>query len=131
MTERHKKWAEKNREHLNRYQREWRARNRDKVRGYNRKWYKYAPHIARAKALRRHFGITPEDVISMLERQGGRCAICLTQTPGGKGTFHVDHDHRTGRVRGLLCRKCNIGLGCFKDDWARLQSAVSYLRISS
>jgi hypothetical protein len=74
----------------------------------------------------------------MLAAQGGGCAICGATEPGGRGTFHVDHDHGccagTNRktcgscVRGLLCNGCNIGLGAFADDTTRLAAAIAYLQ---
>jgi hypothetical protein len=76
--------------------------------------------------LRDKFGITPEDYRAMLAGQGGACAICLGGT-NGKGKFHVDHNHTTGAIRGLLCANCNLALGQFKDDPVRLQAAVDYL----
>ena len=82
------------------------------------------------------YGITADQFEEMLEAQGGRCAICRAPTPGGRGTWHIDHDHSCcasrkccGKcVRGLLCSGCNQGLGNFKDDPARLESAVRYLK---
>lgn len=74
------------------------------------------------------YGLTQEQFEAMLEAQGGRCAICRTDTPGGRDNrWHVDHCHATGKVRGLLCNGCNIGLGHFKDDPERLLAAVAYL----
>jgi hypothetical protein len=78
--------------------------------------------------LFRRFGITEVDYLRMFDEQGGCCAICGTSTPGTSGVFAVDHDHSTGRVRGLLCRGCNIGIGNLGDDAERLESAVRYLR---
>jgi hypothetical protein len=59
----------------------------------------------RVHELRRRYGITPDDYDAMADAQGGVCAIC--GLPPRKGTLDVDHDHATGRVRGLLCRRCN------------------------
>jgi hypothetical protein len=73
------------------------------------------------------YGITSEQYAALLEQQGDRCAICRTDTPGGKGGWHVDHDHAIGRVRGLLCHYCNLALGNFKDDPTRLRAALEYL----
>jgi len=71
--------------------------------------------------------VTPEQYAALLARQEGRCAICQTDQPGGKGSWHVDHDHATGGVRGLLCSQCNLMLGHARDDPARLRAALEYL----
>lgn len=65
----------------------------------------------------------------LFSKQGGRCAICGTETPGGRwnARFHVDHCAETGKVRGLLCNNCNRGLGFFNDHPERLLSAAKYL----
>lgn len=83
----------------------------------------------RLKRLLVRYKITLEDFNDYLKLQGNRCAICAdpfnfnikSESP------HVDHDHVTGKVRGLLCYKCNFGLGFFKDDVFRLRSAEQYL----
>lgn len=81
----------------------------------------------RRKDLKSRFGVTLEWFDSLLASQGGRCAICGTDTPGGRGAFHVDHCHTTGAVRRLLCHNCNVGLGHFRDDPVLLVSATHYL----
>jgi len=76
------------------------------------------------------YGITLADYDVMLEEQGGCCAICGTDNPSarsGKVRFAVDHCHKTGKVRGLLCESCNIGLGNFYDNKSYLQNAINYL----
>ena len=65
--------------------------------------------------LKRKFGITPEDYERRLAQQGGGCAVCGRAPKPGK-SLHVDHDHETGYVRGLLCFKCNAALGQLDDD---------------
>ena len=62
----------------------------------------------------------------MLAAQGGRCAICQTIQPE-RGRWYVDHCHATGRIRGILCRVCNTGLGAFRDDPSVMQNAITYL----
>lgn len=82
----------------------------------------------RRKKLAR-YGMTPEDYEEMRESQEGLCAICK-KPPSYKPPAHglvVDHDHRTGYVRGLLCFKCNAGLGSFNDDFMLLHEAKEYL----
>ena len=91
------------------------------------------PEAKRDRQLRRKYGITAADYDLMADAQGGRCAICLGHpTPNSQGgaTLHVDHCHATGRVRGLLCGRCNKGLGLFQDDPDLLVRAAWYLRQS-
>ena len=81
------------------------------------------------------YGLTIERYGEILEEQGGGCAICGTTDPVGRRAtrtdeqiyFHVDHDHETGLVRGLLCMECNTGLGKFRDEPERLLNALRYL----
>lgn len=75
------------------------------------------------------YGITQEQYDEMLEAQGGGCAICGSPLPRNSGKSHlaVDHDHKTGRVRGLLCDPCNNGLARFDDDPEKLMKAAKYL----
>jgi hypothetical protein len=77
----------------------------------------------------RAYGILKLDYDNILANQNGVCAICGTDHPGGRGnTFHVDHDHDTGKVRALLCSKCNNGIGQFNDNPELLEAAAAYLR---
>jgi len=62
-----------------------------------------------------------------LNDQGGVCAICGTDNPGGRGQFHADHDHQTNQPRGVLCHNCNVALGNFKDNPEILKAAIEYL----
>jgi hypothetical protein len=78
--------------------------------------------------IKRVHGISAEDYARMLSQQGGGCAICgAPQKSTTKRRLHVDHDHVTGKVRGLLCSRCNVALGYFGDDPNRLLSASAYL----
>ena len=78
------------------------------------------------------YGLEYKDYVSMYSKQGGGCEICGTpiakfKNDDGVLTAHVDHDHVTGEVRGLLCRNCNSGLGMFQDDTELLDAAIDYL----
>jgi hypothetical protein len=75
--------------------------------------------------LWRNYGMTIEDYEARLEAQGGVCAICLAEP--GKRRLAVDHDHDSGRVRGLLCSQCNTGLGSLQDDPDLVWLAFQYL----
>lgn len=68
------------------------------------------PNNRRNRKLREFYGITVEEYDALLSKQDGRCAICRSRDAGGRGRFHVDHDHATGMVRGLLCHGCNTRL---------------------
>ena len=72
--------------------------------------------------------MTLEDYENLFKSQEGKCAICGTEKPSNKkGNFPVDHDTKTGKIRGLLCHNCNVGLGNFRDDPSLLRSAIDYL----
>lgn len=95
----------------------------------------YTADRGRVRNLAHRFKLTPGQVADMLAAQGDRCAICSSQEPGGRGDWHIDHDHgccagkeTCGRcVRGLLCTRCNVGMGYFADDPDRLLAAAAYL----
>lgn len=88
--------------------------------------------LDRNRNLKKKYGITLEDLEKMLRDQGNKCAICGQEIflfgSSKNLTAHVDHDHKTGKVRGLLCHECNIGLGKFRDNTDYLLSAISYLK---
>lgn len=105
-------------------------------RDYQRQYAKANPEAMRDKTFRANikklYGLTPEDYWGMFDAQNGVCAICnepesITTTDGVRRRLAVDHDHKTGRVRALLCTSCNLGLGAFKDDPERLAAALAYL----
>lgn len=83
---------------------------------------------SRKYKLKRDFGLTPQQYEDMLVAQNYRCAMCGTDRPGGRGRFPVDHCHATGKVRGLLCNLCNVGLGAFQDDIDLMQKAIDYVK---
>ena len=119
--------------------RKWRAANPDRARELGRKsarkWYAANPEV-RLEQNRKWrlanpghrrlemYGITVADFDQILTAQDGRCACCLKVS--GR-TLHVDHDHKTGKPRGLLCSNCNTGLGLFGDDPILLRMALEYL----
>lgn len=80
--------------------------------------------------LRNTYGMTYEDYLAMLEAQDGLCKICSRKLDpeSVNDAPHVDHCHKTGRVRGILCFRCNTGLGKFGDDAILLQRAAKYLK---
>jgi dCMP deaminase len=91
---------------------------------------KYGPKYrdkTRDRALMTNYGISQEDYLRILEQQGGGCAICKALPESESRNFPIDHDHSTGKVRGILCTRCNMILGQFKDNIANMRSAASYL----
>lgn len=93
---------------------------------YQRK--NYDPEKYRRWRLWKVFGITPEDYDRMLAEQDGQCAICRRPPQGGRwNVLAIDHCHRTGRVRGLLCSPCNKGVGAFQDNVSSLRKAADYV----
>ena len=79
----------------------------------------------REQYLKRSYGLTVAEVEAMYEEQGGLCRIC--RTPTGEA-LNIDHCHATGKVRGLLCRRCNTLLGSASDDVLLLQACINYLQ---
>lgn len=80
-----------------------------------------------AKQRRIKYGMLEGDFEEWWNAQSGRCAICEDDLEHGKGGLAVDHDHVTGDVRGLLCTRCNVGIGMFRDDVQLLSQAITYL----
>jgi len=121
-----RRWRAKNpnkyRKRETKYMREWRAKNREDWNKYQRERYKrsrgYFYHI------KSKFNLTVDQYEGMVAQQGDLCAICKTK-PADR--YNVDHDHKTGKVRGLLCGRCNTGLGAFKDAPEILIAAAHYL----
>lgn len=78
--------------------------------------------------LKRKYGISIEERDRLIESQNGLCAICKSTCRTGN-KLSVDHSHVTGKVRGMLCANCNLGLGSFMDSISSLKSAVEYLEV--
>lgn len=103
------------------------------VYGKCKKCYAKAVHERRRQTGRRReayrkYGMQLEDYVRMLKKQAGSCAICGSTVSGGRGgRMQVDHCHNTGKVRGLLCARCNRGLACFKDSANLLRLAARYI----
>lgn len=105
----------------------WQLKHRDKVLPKKRAWYHANREREENNRLKRLYGITVCDLANMVQRQRNRCAICNQELPVGMDR-HVDHDHSNGKVRGVLCKKCNHLLGDARDSIFILQRAINYLR---
>lgn len=96
------------------------------------KWKKDNPEAvalyARRTKLKQKYGMTLEDYEQLLEDQGGVCALCGNEQHRNISKLFIDHDHETGKVRGLLCLRCNTALGVFGDNTAGVMKVLRYLR---
>ncbi len=112
---------------------EWVQKNREKVNASNRKRYNSLSSEEKRKRNRRQqislYGLTVEQYDAMLMEQNYVCAICnKSEKSSTRGVLFIDHDHKTGKVRGLLCDTCNRGLGYFYDNTSFLRNAIEYLK---
>lgn len=147
----------KNKVKIQQYQKEWYKKNREKIltsgkrldytkltteqrvkiRETKKKWYHRTKSNRldnlsdqRTRKLRIKYGISPKEYEEMHEKQKGVCHICFKPSKTKSGVdkrLSIDHDHQTGGVRGLLCSKCNLGLGLFEDNPELLKKAGEYL----
>lgn len=115
---------QQNKEKLKAQATAYRRKNQQAVNARQRAAYAADPAKYRRGELQRRYGLTQADYDLLLESQGGTCAICK-EIPL---VFHVDHNHKTGKVRGLLCASCNLALGKLKDSAERAAQAAVYLR---
>jgi hypothetical protein len=92
---------------------------------YNANYYKTK---GRRNHLLKTYGVTTEWYNQQLQKQGGCCGICGSPEPLGRGAWHVDHDHKTNKLRGLLCSNCNLLIGLAKERIEVLQKAMEWLR---
>lgn len=118
-------WLQKNSTKRKLYSKDYEDNRRKRPEGYKVKRTAKKRREYRLKS----YGLTLEQLEDVFVKQGSKCKICNSEnsTHSSKG-FVVDHCHVTGRVRGLLCNKCNLGLGNFKDSVEILEKALSYLK---
>ena len=123
------------------YRRSWYVSNKENARAINKKWADNNPSHSkewyqknklnqRDQQLRKQFGITLEQYDQMLLIQDSKCKICGLDQKESVKALAVDHCHATGKIRGLLCGKCNLGIGYFQDREDVLNKAIEYLRES-
>lgn len=124
-------WRKANPEKYLEQRRKWWNRNKEKLTSRAKAWRHANPEKMKRYRLRSHFkknfGITLEQYDKIWEQQERKCAICGAGDDF-KDKFHLDHDHATNVIRGILCARCNHGLGHFKDDAAILRKAAKYVK---
>ena len=141
-----KQYRDTHKEEHKEYEKQWRAENKEKIR-IKKKEYRdthqeeHKEYLEKnkenfkevrkkhAKSLKfKKYGINEEQYVIMYNKQEGKCAICGTHQEELKSTLHIDHNHKTKKIRGLLCFKCNSLLGCANDNIIKLESAIIYLK---
>lgn len=93
-------------------------------------WKSQYRKTTRGTRFKTRYGITESKYDEMLKSQGFKCAICNAPEDLNEKRMHVDHCHATGKVRGILCFRCNTGLGNFQDNSSNMIQAMSYLACS-
>ena len=105
--------------------REWELANPDRVKAKTAKRTKYVQSLPYPQQILQKYGLSPEGYMELLRVQDNKCAICGSEPT--RFRLSVDHCHKTGKVRGLLCSSCNRGLGYLKDDQETVKKALQYL----
>jgi len=108
----------------------WKKAHPAEVAAQHRRWTAAHPEYREYMAIyldRRRYGLTLQGRAALMLQQNGACAVC-GETFAGRG--HVDHNHMTGKVRGLLCNNCNRGIGLLRDRSEILMTAAQYLAAS-
>lgn len=124
---RHKQNYEKDPDYFKRRSANFRKQNPESCRRGAARWREKnpeSPEVVRARQLKQRYNLTLEAFTLLETQQNGVCAICANRP----NKLYVDHDHKTGKIRGLLCRNCNTGLGCFSDASGLLIKASKYLQ---
>lgn len=124
---RSRKRHHKNKKVANVRSRRWRIENPSRSKFLLRRWYQKNMEKAKSYGLVRRYGISLDEFLGLKKRQNNKCAICQKRF---RRTPYVDHDHKTRKVRGLLCITCNSGLGMLQDSIRVIESAAKYLRRS-
>lgn len=120
-------YNKENAEKMAKAKRKWAANNKEKTFAYKKKWKDGNPPKLRCGHLRKKYGITLAQWEELFTQQGNCCAVCKTTDPGTQN-WHTDHCHTTGKVRGILCSRCNLGIGRFKDNADLFEAVAAYLR---
>lgn len=130
MRENDRRYHAEHREENNKKRREWARLNPEKDKAATDRWRAEHPDHLKNYWLMKNYGLSLDQYNEKLLAQGGVCAICKgLPNRNGHKYFHVDHDHKTGTVRKLLCHRCNTMLGLAKDNAQILEAATEYLKI--
>jgi hypothetical protein len=122
------KYYREHKEEMNAVSRAYYRKNKKKIINYQKAYYRKNEGLVRARAVKSKFGLSEETYRALEKDQKGCCAICGGKQRAPFKRLAVDHDHRTKKVRGLLCNPCNRAIGMMRDDPALLWKAALYLR---
>lgn len=128
---------ETNRESKLAQNKKWQETNREKHNFLIKRWAKANPQkralTYRKNQIKRRYGITYNEYLEMILKQGNKCKICEFQFTNDKmgGKPFIDHCHNTGKVRGILCHSCNIAIGNLKDSVELMEKAIQYIKENS
>ena len=128
-----KKWAFDNKAKNIMKATTWNKENRNRHNEISVKWNSKNKRKKKNTHLQKHFGISIEEYETLFNIQEGKCAICgntestIDKRSNMPKMLSVDHDHVTGKIRGLLCQTCNLVLGLFKDSLDKFEKAIVYL----
>lgn len=143
-----KAWTAKNKARAAATGKRWREANRDKQRASSRAYYARNTERLRERSrelnarlevkaaqrwvwIKRKYGLTRDQWLHMFSMQQGACACCRSPNSGSKRGWHTDHNHRTQKVRGIVCHQCNMMIGAARDSIAILECGKEYLRAYS
>jgi len=124
-------YRHKTKQNKKEYDKVYRLKNKDYILAnkIERKISGKSYNDARKSMLKKKYKLSLKDYNDLCIQQDNKCLICNTDVFVGKGKkLHVDHCHKTGKIRGLLCQNCNTGLGQFKDNINNLENAIKYLK---
>jgi hypothetical protein len=110
------------------YKQQWYCENKEEILIKEKKRYSKNPENHRKNLLKKAYNLTLEDYDNMFSSQNGFCKICGVHQTELKSKLCVDHNHETGKVRGLLCMQCNFGLGVMKEKISNFENAIIYLK---
>ena len=119
-------WYKANQERVDNKSKQWRKDNPDKMLGYTKKYNKSSTEKRRRSTIKYRYGLSYEDWQKIWDNQNGQCIICEKPFISPSDAC-VDHNHKTGEVRGLLCHRCNCGIGYLNDDPKIMAKAIEYV----
>jgi carbamoylphosphate synthase small subunit len=126
-----KRSREKRKAKIKKYQKAWILKNKDKHTAKSKEWYQKNKDKVRNRLLMKSFGISLDEYNRLFKEQEGKCAICGREETARTKILAVDHCHKTGKLRKLLCRACNVGIGNLQDSIELLEKAIMYLKAHS